>query len=175
MGAIRAHSASEIHSSYIVYCVVNGPNILAIGEGRAERLKGLMPGSSCRKHVKSFIVAASQTVFRSSNEFYFISVPSKHAGAEIESQLHAKFGKVHIVLLGSRSSVAEISRWLWQQLKRSTPDVHDRVDAVMTAVCQDGDALVSLLKTEEFGPALDKILRGYYKSPQAAQAAAKAG
>jgi hypothetical protein len=163
-GGKRAHLTGDIRGEYIVYCVTNGPNILAVGEGRADRLKGLLPGSACRKHFKSFIVAAGQALLGTSNEFYYCVAGSKAEAGRLEAELHARFGQAHVLSLGPGRSMSEVGQWLWSELKKTSPDVNERLDAVMSLVCQDGDILVTLLKTPEFGPAVHRILRGYYKS-----------
>lgn len=162
LGGHEARHTNDVFGKVIVYGVINGSNVLTIGQGRIDRLKALMPRSKCRKHNKTFIVAAAQAVFGCENRFFFLPVADRDESRAIKKQFHSRFASIEIDGLGKKCTLAEVAIWLWRSL-RSRVNSSQRLDAVMELVCLDGDILVKVLEIDEYAHILkDDVLKGYY-------------
>jgi hypothetical protein len=162
MGASEAHSQRDVTAPEIVYCVVNGENILAVGEGQKSRLKGLMRGSTCLKHTKAFIVAASNRVHGPQHRYFWLSSAQKDARKQAEAELKARFGDTWI----ADAEIARTSQaapYLWKCLRERHPSLcNPALDVAMELVIRDGDILYAAYKVPTIRPMLDELFGRYF-------------
>lgn len=163
MGGQEARSPSEVTAPEILYCVVNGQNILAVGEGRKTRLTGLMHGSSCLKHTKAFIVAASNRVHGFNHRYFWRAAPDKETRKQMETTLKESFGDTWIPE-AEITRTSEAAPYLWKCLKERFPSAcTPELDLAMELVTRDGDILYAAYKVPRMRKVLDQILDGYFR------------
>lgn len=154
----------------LLYAVVAGPHILAIGQGRSGRAFCLQEGRTCPKHSKAFIVAAAAKVFHKDPPHLWYQVfDTRDEALAVEHRLHGLFGEIWIVVeSGKLTKPRPAARYLWEELQRGAT-ISTRLAAVMELVVDDGDAFRSALKSS-VGGKLHALVGNYFKRPKTDEA-----
>lgn len=77
---------------HVVYGVVNGADILQIGQGSGERAAKCMRGSLAAKHNKAFICAVYETISGAANRYFAFKCKSADEARCRERELHRALG-----------------------------------------------------------------------------------
>jgi len=170
LGAKKIQSRRDLTSaSHLNYAIINGENILAIGEGTPARLKGLMGEAACPKHTKAFIVAASYVIHGPHLQFFAFSAENKSAARDLEDELKAHFPSLFFHDAPTLTELRDAGNHLLHRLAPkldsmglSSQLVSD-LRAALEIVTYDGDALNIIYKIEKYRPHINKLLGHYYR------------
>ena len=159
-GASEVFDASEIVGEKILYCITNGPNILTIGQGKNNRLRGLLRGRRCTtKHKKNFVIAASNKVHGSGHRYFYLATSTPK---ETENSLHREFGKIYLHDQPDLN-VNQSSTWLFDQImEKVAKSVSTNFVAALEVASLEGDALPVLYRLEKYKHELDLAFNGYF-------------
>lgn len=92
---IRVITLDDIPKTEYIYTVVNGNNVLQIGQsspGGGGRLKKVFKGSIVSKHNKAFICGLYPSIVDSDNEYYAIALIEGQDKSKIERDIHYEMG-----------------------------------------------------------------------------------
>ena len=166
IGGVEVSQPQEVRGTKIVYLVINGENILTVGQGGPSRLKNLMRNSRCNsKHIKSFVVAASNAVHGPNHRYFFIECEESKDSRSLEKELHEKFCNVHIEGCDSIRLV-DVNLFLWGKISEKIADsITPGFGAVMELVIQDADAFYGVYKLPKYHDLLELAFGGYFRPP----------
>ena len=123
---IQVITLEDIPKTNYVYAVVNGDNVLQIGEsspGGGGRLKRVFKGSTVAKHNKAFICGLYPFIVGSDNEYYAIALNENQDKSKIERDIHHDMGiKTNVkgaTFIDDMTNVgiSEFHLFLWERFK----------------------------------------------------------